>query len=78
MRFLALRSDAKTTVFQVNSLLKSLLSTFTDTTNSPAKQRGRYDMKFSRERKLNIIFGAFLGTVSKQQTAKTVSRHVVT
>ena len=34
---------------QVNSVLKSLLSTFTRTQNAPAELRGKYQMKFSRE-----------------------------
>ena len=36
---------------QVNSVLKSLFSTFTRTQNAPAELRRKYQMKFSRERK---------------------------
>ena len=44
-------------------VLKSLLSPITETQNSPAKLRGRYDVKFSRERKSLFIFGSFNDTV---------------
>ena len=36
---------------QINSVLKSLLSTFTHTQNVPAEFGRKYQMNFSRERK---------------------------
>ena len=36
-------------LFQVNSVLKSLLSTFTPTQNVPVKTRGSYQMNFIME-----------------------------
>ena len=44
---------------QVNSVLKSLVSTFNNIQNAPAELRRRYQMKFSRESKPLQNFGHF-------------------
>ena len=43
-----------------NSVLKSLFGKFTPTQTSPAKLRGRHDMKFSKDNKPRFMFGDFL------------------
>ena len=44
---------------QFNSVLKSLLSTFTCTQNAPTELQTRYQMKLGREQTIIILKGFF-------------------
>ena len=52
-------------MFRVNSVLKSLLGTFTRTQNAPAESRRRNQMKCSRESKPIFFFEGGGGVFKK-------------